>query len=303
MSKTIKAFVIAGFVCILLGFAIMAGVAVFGGMGTVENVMQHGGIGWNENGFHIGDMVVRNNLVVDLDTDVKMEKEASYPAEAIENLKIELEAGRFEIKEDTVDEIIIRSSKKINISCDGDDIVIKTPERVVWFMGMTEEHKVEIILPKGKEFHKIDLEIGAGELVAESLLAKNMDVEVGAGRIEIKEFQCKESDLEIGAGEIVINSGKAEAVNTNVGMGNFQFKGSIEGDLDADCGMGNIDMELTGKEEDYNYKIDCGMGNVSIGNNSYGGAAANHKLDNHANSEFDLDCGMGNISINFTKSR
>lgn len=304
MNKMIKGFIIASFVSIILGFAIMAGVAACGGTGTVKAVMDSGGVGWDENGFHIGDMVVGNSVIVDTDIDMSTAEEVTFAADELEDLEIHLEAGVFEIKEDAVDQIIVKSSQKVKVSDSGEKLSIKTPDRIkVFGFWHDDAQKVEITLPKGQEFHTIELEIGAGELDVEALNAENIILELGAGRIEIKEYQCEKADIRVGAGEMIVHNGIAGNMDLQVGMGDFQFRGDVTNELDAECGMGNMDITLASRETDYNYKIDCGMGNVSIGNTSYGGAVSSKEIDNNAEADFDLECGMGNISIYFMNER
>lgn len=295
----LKGFLIAACICVVLGIAILAGVAVSGGADEVRDVMENGGVYWSDSGFHIGATVMEEK---DSDSELIVTdgNEHIYSADEIENLEIELEAGVFEIVEEDVDQIIIRSTKSVNVSNSGNTISIETPDRIkVFGFWNGDEQKVEITLPRGQEFHTIDVEVAAGELEVEALLADTINMEVGAGRIEVASYECKEADISVGAGEVIVEEGFAEDMKLDVGMGDFQFKGTVTGELDADCGMGNMDIELSGKEEDHNYIIDCGMGDISVGSSSYGGVASSKVIDNEADSDFDLDCGMGNITISF----
>jgi len=297
MSKVIKGFLITACVCILVGIIMLIGVVASGGANVVAEALQDG-VYISENGFHVGGSVIFEDTA-----DMKFDegKEMEFAAGEIKNLDIELAAGTFEIVEGDDDKIIIRSAKKIRAAQSGSTLKIDTGKRVkVHFFGISDEgNHVEITLPKDKEFHTIDLEIGAGTMNVDTLVGEDLELEIGAGEIIVDELACEKAKISVGAGKAVIDSGSAEELDLDVGMGEIWYAGSLAGDLDADCGMGNMDVRLDAKEEDYNYKIDVGMGNITVGNASYGGMAQSKEIDNDADGEMDLDCGMGNIKVHF----
>lgn len=297
MSKVVKGFLIAACVCIVLGIIMLIGVIAGGGADVVAQTLQEG-VYFTPNGFYVGGQKMFEDT-----TELEFEagKEMEFAADEIENLNIELAAGTFDIVEGDEDKIIIRSAKKIKASQSGKTLNVNTGKgvKVHLFGGSDGGNRVEITLPKGKEFHTIDLEIGAGEMDADALLAEELELEIGAGEIKVDELACEKAKISVGAGKAVVDSGSAEELDLDVGMGDLWYAGSLTGDLDADCGMGNMDVRLDSKEEDYNYKIDVGMGNITVGNSSYGGMAHSREIDNDAEADFDLDCGMGNIKIHF----
>jgi len=297
MSKVIKGFLITACVCILVGIIMLIGVVASGGANVVAEALRDG-VYISENGFHVGGSVIFEDTA-----DMKFDegKEMEFAAGEIKNLDIELAAGTFEIVEGDDDKIIIRSAKKIRAAQSGSTLKIDTGKRVkVHFFGISDEgNHVEITLPKDKEFHTIDLEIGAGTMNVDTLVGEDLELEIGAGEIIVDELACEKAKISVGAGKAVIDSGSAEELDLDVGMGEIWYAGSLAGDLDADCGMGNMDVRLDAKEEDYNYKIDVGMGNITVGNASYGGMAQSKEIDNDADGEMDLDCGMGNIKVHF----
>lgn len=297
MSKVIKGFLITACVCILVGIIMLIGVAASGGADVVAGALKEG-VYFSENGFHVGGSVIFEDTA---NMEFDEGKEMEFAAGEIKNLDIELGAGTFEIVEGDEDKIIIRSAKKIRAAQSGSTLKIDTGKRVkVHFFGVTDEgNHVEITLPKDKEFHTIDLEIGAGTMNADALIGEELEVEIGAGEIIVDELACEKAKISVGAGKAVVDSGAAEELDLDVGMGELWYAGSLTGDLDADCGMGNMDIRLDAKEEDYDYQIDVGMGNITVGNSSYGGMAQSKDIDNDAEADMDLDCGMGNIKVHF----
>ena len=299
MNKVLKGFLIAACVCILLGIAVLVGVMASGGSAVVRDVMQNGGVYWDNNGFHVGPDVIIDYNDEDWAESITNGKEHTVPVDGIEEVDIELKAGVFKIVEGDTDEIIVRSSNEVAVFADNDSISIETEDKNIIFGVGNDGQNVEITLPKGHEFHTMEIEVAAGELDVDSLSAEEITLEAGAGIIEVDNLLCEKAVISVGAGEAIVKNGVAKDVGLDVGMGDFQFDGSIIGDLDADCGMGNMDITLAGTENDYDYQIDCGMGDVSIGNTSFGGMASSKEIDNDADAEFDLDCGMGSINIKF----
>lgn len=299
MSKVLKGFLITACVCILLGAAILAGVAASGGKQVVRDVVQNGGVYWDNNGFHVGPAVIAGYNDEDWAESIVNGKEHTFSADGIEELDIELKAGVFKIMEGDTNEIIVRSSDEVAVFADNDSISIETEDKNIIFGVGNDGQNVEITLPKGHKFHTMEIEVAAGELDVDSMSAEEITLEAGAGTIEVDNLLCEKAVISVGAGEAIVKNGAVKDVDLDVGMGDFEFNGSIIGDLDADCGMGNMDITLAGTESDYDYQIDCGMGDVSIGNTSFGGMASSKEIDNDADAEFDLDCGMGSINIKF----
>lgn len=289
MNRIIKGVIIGAVICIAVGFVLFIGAAAFGGLSGAREVMKDGGI------------VIGVSPDDILEYSTPTEHTISLADMDIPDLELELGAGEFEIIESDVKDIVVRSTKKLDVSADGDTIKIHSP-RQLYFMKIgivSDRNNVIIEVPRGMKFEDIEMQIGAGEMNCENLYAEKIRMEIGAGTIYVDSFTCEEAVLSVGAGEISIEEGIAEDVDADVGLGNLIFRGNVLDKLDADCGMGNLQMWLEGSEKDHNYDIDCGMGNVVIGEASYGGVAFDDDIDNGADSKFDLDCGMGNLEIHF----
>lgn len=291
MGKVMKGFIIGASVCILVGIVFFVGAACAGGISGAKSIMENGGI---TIGISSDDFV---------DWDKASEHTISLEDMDEPSLDLELGAGDFEIIESNVTDIVVKSSKKIDVKKDGDTIKIHTPERFYFLkIGIGNEHNdVTIEIPKGMKFEDVDMQIGAGELRCENIMADYLKMELGAGTIDVENCVSKETVISVGAGEIIVDKGISEDMDVDVGMGSFSFHGIVNGDVDVDCGMGNVQMWMNNSEKDYNYQVDCGMGNITVGKQSYGGVSTDQDINNDADYECDLDCGMGNIEIHFEK--
>lgn len=168
---------------------------------------------------------------------------------------------------------------KVRIGTDDDSLVIES-------LGRTQEREITVSYPKDLRF-------------------KDTSIEVAAGTVTMyDDFRTDDLDVSVGAGEFT-NTGKisvANDISVEVGTGNVEISELDIHDLEVDCGIGNVDLDILGKEADYNYEISCAAGNVDIGDSSYSGIGHDKNITNpNAKGDMELNCGVGNITVSFSK--
>lgn len=176
-------------------------------------------------------------------------------------------------------EVFGSKKDKVRIGTDDDSLVIES-------LGRTQEREITVSYPKDLRF-------------------KDTSIEVAAGTVTMcDDFRTDDLDVSVGAGEFT-NTGKISVVNdisVEVGTGNVEISELDIHDLEVDCGIGNVDLDILGKEADYNYEISCAAGNVDIGDSSYSGIGHDKNITNpNAKGDMELNCGVGNITVNFSK--
>lgn len=140
--------------------------------------------------------------------------------------------------------------------------------------------ELEILLPD-RVLEEMELDLGAAELTADRLQARQFSLDIGAGAGTIQSLLTSEdASLDIDVGELTIG----------------YFDGS---DLELDCGTEQLSITVAGEEQDYNYDLECGIGSIDIGGSSYSGLSSSHSVDNGAARIISADCGMGAISLRF----
>lgn len=291
MKRRTKGIIIGACICIGIGFVLFSAASAAGGFSEAKEFIQNGGITID----YSSDDLLEYNTVTEQTISLEdMDKP---------RLEVELAAGDFEIIESDVKDIVIKSSKKIDISTDGNYIRLQTPKkfRFMKFKISNDDNDVTIQIPKGMKFEDVKMMIGAGEMSCESIFAEKLKMEIGAGTIGVNRLECEKAEISVGAGEIIVDEGDAKDMDLEVGMGSFSLHGNVEDKLDAECGMGTVQLWLEGSQEEHDYDIDCGMGNVTVGDISIGGVASEREINNGASSQFDLECGMGSIEIYFEK--
>ncbi len=136
--------------------------------------------------------------------------------------------------------------------------------------------------------------------VPSNFLFEEMELFLGAGQISANaDLSADNMQIELGAGEIILDSLTANELEAEVGMGSLEITGDIIETADVECAMGNILLSLVGEETDFNYRLDVAAGDVSIGDRSFGGMAEERDIDNNASKDIGVECAMGSICIDF----
>lgn len=161
---------------------------------------------------------------------------------------------------------------------------------------------ITLYVPKNFTFEEAEVEMGAGVMKLSHLCAsEEISLEIGAGVIEVDKVECAELEITVGAGQIEVKNMELNKLNAEIGMGEFTAEGEISEEADIECSMGNVELQVKGKEEDFNYEVECAMGNIEIGANSYSGLAKEKSIDNGASKKMSLECAMGNVKVTFKK--
>ncbi len=184
--------------------------------------------------------------------------------------------------------------------------------------GSNDYTEVYVTIPKDFKADNISLTVGAGAIKSDSLSANTGSIQVGAGSCSIDELNIKESssyqveagmleidnctinnaDMSCAAGRIEIKDGAIHSGDINCTAGSIDIGGTITGDSRVSTSVGKIDLDLQGKEEDYNYTIDCNVGSLTINGTKYNGVNKHITQQNSAPNNMSLSCEVGSITMN-----
>ena len=203
-----------------------------------------------------------------------------YLVDGVSKLDLSIRTGELYLKEYDGNEIKVEVSgkhrEKVRVGQEGDTLVLEC-------IGRVQDREITVSYPKKMEFEDASVDVAAGTVnLDDDFYTKNLKVSVAAG-----EFS---------------NDGAvtAEKADITVGTGNVDLENLNVQNLEADCGIGNIDLDINGKESDYDYEISCSAGAIDIGDSSYSGIGYEKKISNPgASGKMDLDCGVGNITVDF----
>lgn len=161
--------------------------------------------------------------------------------------------------------------------------------------------RITIAIPRDYQCNEFCLELGAGsaDMRNAEICSNKISIEAGAASVKAGELRAQESiEVEVGAGEADFAGVWTRNANLVCGVGQLRLSGKVEGDIDVECGLGKCDLNLEGRETDYNYDVSCGIGRVSVNGNRIGGIGGSHTQNSmQAIGRMNVSCGLGNVAI------
>lgn len=191
-----------------------------------------------------------------------------------DSVKIDMGAGKLEVRTSSDNSIHIEGNvpKNYVIKESGGTLLVDldTGWNInfnIFDIGSSTVNAV-LYLPE-KEYKKLDLEVGAGEITVSDIKCKEASFDSGAGEITADGIYCTgKVKVDIGAGDITLTDSAAGGLDVDIGAGDFNFDGEVNGDIDVDTGAGDCEIALTNNEEEFNKKYsidtDTGVGDVKI---------------------------------------
>ena len=317
MKKFVKVSLIAAVIIMFLGIIIYVVGFVGGGQDDVSEMVDNG-----ELTFFIGDDAIEAPEAPDAPeipektsksgkaaTSAVMEgtDQALLSADGVEKLVVELGGGEFIIEAGDVDNIQITTDckEKFQGYIKNDTLYIKGFDLEGNYLKVTDwddnRNTAHIIIPKDFVFKETKIALGAGMIEISDLTLGDTEAEVGAGELRCTNTKSEKLSAELGAGAVYMENIKVGESDIAVAMGDAVLSGIFNGNMDLECSMGNLDVEIDGKEEDFNYSVEAALGSVEIAGESYEGLAAEKKVDNGADKTIDAEVSMGDIEVSFRK--
>ncbi len=264
----------------------------------IDNIFDDlGGVEFGGVNYEIEDSVSFNPIHVTLSGDVD-----KYLLEGtIKNLEIEAGGCSFRV-ETSGDEHFYaeaRNAGKYQAYVENETLYVKTTATGVKTWDELSGSKITLYVPEGFAFEDVDVNLGAGVLNFVCLQAAEASLEVGAGQIIADSALVQALEVNVGAGQVKLKDMEITELKAEVGMGEFTAAGKVLGNVDAECSMGNLELQLAGKESDFNYELNGAMGNLNLNGENYSGFAQERDIDNGADKDIKIECSMGNVSVKF----
>jgi len=212
----------------------------------------------------------------------KKENIQYHASSSIEKLELDTTIADIQFYEkENLDEIIVNVSNVYSgfeVEEDHHKLTIDQPH--YWTItDDSKKAKIEITIPKGMQFHEVDICANAGVTKTQNIKTKELSIENSAGKLTIDNIIC--NNMEIDAGMCQMDLSQVTCFNH----------------LDIDMGMGDINILFNTDINDYTYSIDVGMGSVQIGDMKYSGIVEKDSHHTESSQHIDVDCGMGSVKI------
>ena len=314
MKKFFKGCFITALICLVLGVALVVIVALVGDKekiaeeiynltdGKVEIHMDS----WNDFGIHIsGDWEGRydiNEASVFDDGHEVWEgdvKKTQVNQEDVDALEIHVGGNSLEVKvsEDDYYYIEQKGEGKLQAYEENNALYIKAVVNKV--SGKKEGPQIILYVPADADLEKINVELGAGTVVASELNAKTVEIDLGAGYLEWKSLNADSLLVDIDAGKVVVKDAKLGDLEVDCAAGDCQVQGELQGNAEVECAAGNVSLSPVGKETEFNYDLKCTVGSIQVGDVEVSEMNETKKMDNGASKTMELSVSAGNIEVEF----
>lgn len=164
----------------------------------------------------------------------------------------------------------------------------------------TDLYKSELILtlPKDLVLKKAEINSGAGRIHIEDLNAKDISLDLGAGEVVIDSITAEnEAEISGGAGRIEIKDATFGEIDVDHGVGELIMTAKVISGGSVDCGVGQITLKLLGGKDNYYIDVEKGIGSIKID----GANAENDSTHGSGSSRIEINGGVGAVDIVFEK--
>ena len=313
MKKFTKITLIIAAVLVVIGLGfIIAGSVTAGGAGVLREQLRSGDL--NFGNWHFEDGVYyRGGVEVDVSDvvgdamnllPVGTEASKNEFAEEISHLEVDVDLANITIK--NTDAAYAKVSleegymKYYEAKVNGDTLHVNYD---VSGHNFKQGPKIVIELPKDMQLESIyiDTDLGEVNLLEMKQSIDTLEINSDLGNIRIED--CKVTGnctMNAALGNIVVEDSDFRRIDMNADMGNIDFSGKVEGDITAQADMGNIEVELDGKESDYNIELGSDMGDVKYKGQKQNGMGGSFTYyQENAIGDIVLNCDMGNVELEF----
>lgn len=201
--------------------------------------------------------------------------------------------------------------ESLNIKLDASDVEIKVGNEFKIEANNVSEKSFKSYIQNGKwnieekitakflNFYNNDSKIII--YVPESFDGKELKIDLGAGRLIADKLMATTTNINVGAGDLKIYDLKTDKIDINCGVGNIEISGIVNDKGYVKCGIGNVMLDLIGNEKDYNYDLSLGIGEVTLNGNDFSGIGNKFIDNNSENKDFKVECGIGKVSLKIKK--
>lgn len=213
-------------------------------------------------------------------------------ADQISQLRMELNRCQVTIEKTESDfyGITADNVKAAQYYREGDTLIVRTAK------GNRSKENLTLYIPESSQLSVTEIEIGGGDFTAKNLHTDVLLLQAGGVSFVVDGLEADRAEIQAGAGNIEIRDGKLTELVTEMGAGNLFYRGSIEREAEVTCAMGAVQMEIAGREEDFDYETEGSMGVITVNGVSMPGR---HEWKNSGNKQMELTCSMGEIEVTF----
>lgn len=228
----------------------------------------------------------------------------------VKNIDLDLGYYSIVIQEDsdikniqvTLKKAIINSNgKDINkVECKNGNLTIYQKQEKNWSLNRIfnlEKEKGELLIkiPAKNKLNNISINNGVGSIELSKISTEILTINSGTSSINIKGVDVNKCNISGGTGSISLHDISIDKIEIESGTGSVFINGDIRKTTDIKAGTASVQLELEGKENNYNYDLESGLGNIEINQNKYSKSANINNKSSYC--DIKIDTGTGSIII------
>lgn len=187
---------------------------------------------------------------------------------------------------------------KLEIDYKDGNLTVRQKQDKKWIGSFNfNDYKGELLIkiPTKNELSKIDIDNGVGDIEIKDISADYLDIDCGTSPVLARNIKISNCNISGGTGSIKLYDISTDKIKIDSGTGSTYISGDINKQATINTGTSSVELELKGKEKDYDYDIKTGLGSIEINNNKYKREA---KIDNKSNSaNIKINAGTGSVDI------
>lgn len=236
----------------------------------------------------------------------------TFDDEKIVGLDLDIEAGTLMIQysEDTICRVIAENGRKgLRCKVKNGVLIIEEDDSIHTLVDWKEDETPYIVVTLPSKvveeelLQSVQISVGAGNVVAKSLVAKSVQMDVDAGAIACEGLWVRgHCDIDVDAGSVTIEKGHVEdGLQIDIDAGQVSYAGYLQCDWQVEVDAGSVTMDLDGSLMDHNYQIQYDLGQVQVGDKVYDGLSDTVNLKHGASHHAQIQCSMGQVNVSFSK--
>ena len=204
--------------------------------------------------------------------------------DGLKNIDLRVSSGDVLFEDLDLEGVIKVSSGDINITgCEaGKDIELKTSSGAI---DLVDSH-----------FENITHKQSSGDTSFERVEAKKVIMEQSSGSSEVYSLKAESLEAHVTSGSYKVNNSDIKDVKINATSGDISGNYLKCEELDLHATSGDVDIEIEGKEDDYNYEVKATSGSVRIGGTK---SEKKYEKDNGSDHTISVGATSGDVSIGF----
>lgn len=128
-------------------------------------------------------------------------------------------------------------------------------------------------------------------------VAESMIINLGAGNMQAEYLYAKDISLDVGLGNCQLGSLNAQHAQLNVSVGHLGVRTFNAGRADLEVGLGSMELNLTRPLDQYRCRVDVSLGSVQLGSSTYNGVSDIDVGSSDAPYSLNINCSLGSVKI------